>query len=411
MGLSRYFPIIGLAIFSCSIHAATTFPLIQDIYFAPHYLLLILGGLFVLLMQSGLAVVEGGYDPDTRVGLVYAINFLAAFLGCLIYLLVSNWLMPNKLEFGLYWKLLIFDWHWNLFFFYMLMATTVNMVVSRIMPKSISILQYWWVALTISSIIFAINSQLILGGFMENEGLLQRIGFIDFAGATIVHSTAAWIVLAGYWVFGKDQQDQIQRRDLASDDGRLLAMALGAFILWLAWSGLNASYISVIPVNIQDIVVNTMTTIIGAMMSIKILALIFSQSASFERMIKAALGGLVAITASCGLVSALSAMFIGIVAGILVFYLPDLFAKKIAAKNIVDVLIVHGICGVWGTLAVVFSNHPVILVSGDMSIWVQLLGVIVNFIWSFSAAWLLFLILIWYRKKFNKTKLKTIEEV
>ncbi|EPF70055.1 hypothetical protein F945_03072 [Acinetobacter rudis CIP 110305] len=409
MGIYRYIPIIWLAIFSCSTHAAA-FPLIQDVYFAPHYLLLLLGGLFVLLMQSGLAVVEGGYDPETRVGLVYAINFLAAFFGCIIYLLLSNWMMSNKIEFALYWELLTFDWHWNLLFFYMLMATTINMVVSRIMPKNISIWQYWWIALALSSIVFSINSQLISGGFSENEGFLQHLGFIDFAGATIVHSTAAWITLAGYWVFGKDQQDQMQRRDLGSDDGRLLAMALGAFILWLAWSGLNASYISTIPVNIQVIVVNTLTTIIGAMLSIKALGLLFARSISFEQLIKAALGGLVAITASCGLVSAISAMGIGMVAGALVFWLPNLIREKIAAKNIADVLVIHGVCGVWGTLAVVFSNHPVILVSGNISLWVQLLGVVVNFIWSFSAAWLLFSILTWYRKKFKKEKLTPVSE-
>lgn len=404
MGICRYFPIIWIALFSCSTQAAA-FPLMPEVYFAPHYLLLLLGGLFVLLMQSGLAVVEGGYDPETRVGLVYAINFLAAFFGCILYLLVSNGLMSHKIEFALYWELLIFDWHWNLLFFYMLMATTINMVVSRIMPKSISIWQYWWVALSISSIIFAINSQLISGGFTESEGFLQHLGFVDFAGATIVHSTAAWIVLAGYWVFGQGEQDQIQRRNFGSDDGRLLAMALAAFILWLAWSGLNASYISAIPVNIQVIVLNTLATIIGAMLSIKILGLIFAQRISFEQLIKAALGGLVAITASCGLVSALSAMGIGMVAGCFVFWLPNLLRERIAAKNVSDVLVIHGVCGVWGTLAVVFSNHPVVLVSGNISFAVQLLGVIINFIWSFSAAWLLFKILVCYQKKFKKPKL------
>lgn len=405
MGIYRYLPVVWAAAFSCPLYAASNFYFVPDVYFAPHYMLLILGGLFVFFMQSGLAIVEGGYDPESNIKKIYCINYLAAAVGCVLYLLVSNLFIPNNEGFTLSWDSSFFDWRWNLFFFYMLMATTINMVVSRIVPKNASILQYWWVALAISSIVFAVNSQIISGGFAEQEGLLQRIGFIDFAGATIVHSTAAWIVLAGYWVLGKHEQDLIRRRDMGSDDWRFLSMALAAFILWLAWSGLNASYISAIHVNIQVIVINTLTCILGAVLAVKLLGWLLKCKVTFDQLIKAALGSLVAITACCGLVSAWVAMGIGLVAGALVFLLSQALAKRISAKNIVDVLVVHGVCGIWGTLAVVFSSHPVVLESGNVHLWVQLLGVLVNFIWSFSAAWILFHVLLWYRKKSKKLPL------
>ena len=405
MAMYRYLPVVWAAVFSCPLQAASNFPLIPEAYFAPHYMLLILGGLFVFFMQSGLAIVEGGYDPDSNIKKIYCINYLAAGIGCILYLVISQFFITNTIGLGLYWDFLIFDWRWNLFFFYMLMATTINMVVSRIVPKNVSTLQYWWVALAISAIVFAVNSQMISGGFSEQEGLLQRLGFVDFAGATIVHSTAAWIVLAGYWVLGKHEQDAIRRRDMGSDDWRLLSMALGAFILWLAWSGLNASYISAIHVDIQVIVINTLTCILGAVLAVKQLGWWFDVKVTFDQLIKAALGSLVAITACCGLVSALVAMLIGLVAGALVFLLSRVLSKKIHAKNIVDVLVIHGTCGIWGTLAVVFSNHPVVLASGNIHFWVQLLGVVVNFVWSFTAAWILFNVLLWYRKRTKKVQL------
>lgn len=405
MGIYRYFPVMWAAILTGSAQASVNFPMVQEVYFAPYYILLILGGLFVLFMQSGLAIVEGGYDPESKITIIYGINYLAAFAGCILYLMVSDYFITDQIDPLRCFDWLNFDWQWNLLFFYMLMATTINMVVSRIIPKNISVLQYWWVALAISSIIFAVNSQMISGGFAEREGLLQNIGFVDFAGATIVHSTAAWIVLAGYWVLGKSEQGAMRRKDIQSDDWRWLSLALAAFILWLAWSGLNASYISAVPVNIQVIVINTLTTILGAVVAVLLLGWLFQPKVTFELIIKAALGGLVAITACCGLVSAIVAMGIGMFAGALVFCLTQALSKKIAAKNIVDVLVIHGVCGVWGTLAVVFSNHPVILAHGQMSLWGQLLGVVVNFVWSFSAAWLLFSLLLWYRKKRQKVQL------
>ena len=376
---------------------------IEKFNFALDYKILFLGGFFVILMQAGFAVVEGGYEKNSKSLQNLCINYFSALLGGAFFGAVSmligylGWVETDKPIFSI-----LQGWHWNLIFFYSLMATTITTVVGRIIPSSSSLMVFLLVGFFISGIIFPVYSSWVWGSLLFDGGWLKQIGFIDFAGSTVVHSTAAWIVLAGYFVLRSEQKQQIQKRDIIFDDYKVLSMALAGFILWLAWSGLNVIYISAIHVDVATIVVNSVVALLGAVISALCLSLLFYKQPSWEALIKAALGGLVAITASCGFVSLSASIIIGIISGALTLFVPTLLSRWIHAKNIREVVVIHGLCGVWGTLAIPFTNNVVVEQMGQATLVSQITGVSISFIWSFGLAYLLFKTIYMVKLKLGK---------
>ncbi|MBO3655623.1 ammonium transporter [Acinetobacter bereziniae] len=357
-----------------------------------NYKLLFLGGVFVILMQAGFAVVEGGYENTQKSVYALIVNYISAILGTLFFSLVSSKIFhADVVDSVNYLSAMLRGWHWNLLFFYMLMATTITTVVGRVIPNRTSLWVNWIVGFMIAGVIFPFFSSWVWGNIAFGGGWLKALGFIDFAGSTVVHSTAAWIVLAGYFTSKSNDKQEISKKDLIFEDYKILSLALAGFILWLAWSGLNIVYISTYRIDIGLIVVNAFAALFGAMLASWALSLLMNNKIiSWAELIKAALGGLVAITASCGLVGFSSALIIGLVSGALTNYLPHLLTRWIASKHIREVVVVHGICGIWGTLAVSLNNNPNIQLTHRASVLDQIMGIGVNFIWSFGVAFLVF---------------------
>lgn len=371
--------------------------------FITNYKLLFLGGVFVILMQAGFAVVEGGYENTQKSVYALIVNYISAILGTLFFSLVCSKIFHAVVVDSVnYLNAMLRGWHWNLLFFYMLMATTITTVVGRVIPNKASLWVNWIVGFMIAGIIFPFFSSWVWGNIVFAGGWLKALGFIDFAGSTVVHSTAAWIVLAGYFTSQSKDKREISKKDLIFEDYKILSLALAGFILWLAWSGLNIVYISTYRIDIGLIVLNAFAALFGAMLASWALSLLMNNKIiSWAELIKAALGGLVAITASCGLVGFSSALIVGLVSGILTNYLPHLLTRWVASKHIREVVVVHGICGIWGTLAVSLSNHPNIQLTHKASLLAQIMGIGVNFIWSFGVAFLVFKLICGINSKFK----------
>lgn len=368
-----------------------------------NYKFLFLGGVFVILMQAGFAVVEGGYENTQKSVYALIVNYISAILGTLFFGLVCSKIFHTDVQSAAnYLTAMLHGWHWNLLFFYMLMATTITTVVGRVIPNQASLWINWIVGFMIAGVIFPFFSSWVWGNIVLGGGWLKTLGFVDFAGSTVVHSTAAWIVLAGYFTSKSHEKYEISKKDLIFEDYKILSLALAGFVLWLAWSGLNIVYISTFHIDIGLIVVNAFTALFGAMLASWLLSLLLnSKIVSWAELIKAALGGLVAITASCGLVGFSSALIIGLVSGALTNYIPHLLTRWIASKHIREVVVVHGICGVWGTLALSLSHNPNIHLTHKASVHDQLMGIGVNFIWSFGVAFLVFKLICSINSKFK----------
>jgi Amt family ammonium transporter len=201
----------------------------------------------------------------------------------------------------------------------------------------------------ISAFIYPVAGHWVWGG-----GWLSGLGFHDFAGSTVVHAVGAVAALMGAWMLGP-------RIGRFSSDGTPNAIpghsmplaTLGVFILWAGWYGFNAG--STLGMGEPDVVARvamntTLAPSIGAITGMATAWVRYGKP-DLTLALNGALAGLVAITAPCAVVGPGGALFIGAVAGVLVVYGIDLL-NRLKIDDVVGAFPVHGICGIWGTLAV-----------------------------------------------------------
>jgi Amt family ammonium transporter len=271
--------------------------------------------------------------------------------------------------------------------FQVVFCATAATIVSGAMAERTKFAGYLIYTVILSAIIYPVFGSWAWGSLFNGSGWLEGLGFIDFAGSTVVHSVGGWAALAGAIVLGP-------RMGKYSKDGRVKPIlghnlplaALGVFILWLGWFGFNPGSTTAANKDIAMIFVNTnLAAAAGAVLAM------FASWAKFGKpevgmSLNGALAGLVGITAPCANVSPLSAVIIGAVAGVIVVF-SVLFFEKIRVDDPVGAISVHGVCGAWGTLAAGIFNM------GGTSlkiISVQLIGIGACFLWVFPMAFLMF---------------------
>jgi Amt family ammonium transporter len=228
----------------------------------------------------------------------------------------------------------------------------------------------------------------VWGSYYDGQGWLAELGFIDFAGSTVVHSIGGWVALAGIIVLGP-------RLGRFSSSGKprnipghnLTLVALGGLILWLGWFGFNGGSTVAADTSIGLIVLNThLSAAAGAMGAIAML-LLTRQPVLLTQSINGSIGGLVGITAGCATMEPLYAMLTGFVAGIVVVVGTRLL-EIFHLDDVVGAVSVHGFAGAWGTLA------AGIFLKGNMfnieQIFVQFIGIAAAFLWAFPVALLMY---------------------
>ncbi|MDY6529652.1 ammonium transporter [Acinetobacter faecalis] len=375
---------------------ATTAKNIQEIRISLDSVWVILGGILVFFMQAGFALVESGSVRSKNTVNVLMKNYMDACLGGLVFWLVGFGLMfgvnstgwfglshfaPNDLD----------DWNWNLLFFQMMFAATATTIASGAMAERIHFVAYVVSAAVVSGFIYPIFGSWAWGGLFNGDGWLKQLGFIDFAGSTVVHSMGGWVAFAGIVVlgprlgrFGKNGQSHY----LAGHN--LPLVALGGFILWLAWFGFNAGSTINANVSIGRIALNTHLAACASAVAYIIYALLRGKAILIKTTINASLGGLVAITAGCASMTPIYAVITGACAGLVVSIMPY-FMEKLRLDDVVDAVTVHGFCGAWGTMAAgLFLENN--MFNSDILI-VQALGVVSAFAWGFGVAYIVFKIL------------------
>ncbi|MEN8424518.1 ammonium transporter [Acinetobacter junii] len=376
--------------------SASTAPNIQEIRISLDSVWVVIGGILVFFMQAGFALIESGSVRSKNTVNVLMKNYMDTCIGGLVFWLFgfglmfglnqSGWIglsyfMPNQMD----------DWHWNLLFFQMMFAATATTIASGAMAERIHFVAYVVSAIFVSGVIYPVFGSWAWGGLFGGYGWLKAMGFIDFAGSTVVHSIGGWVALAGIIVlgprlgrFGRKGQSHF----LAGHN--LPLVALGGFILWFAWFGFNAASTVSANVSIGRIALNTHLAACAAASTYMILALIRSKAVLIRNTINASLAGLVAITAGCATMSPIFAVMTGVGAGILISFVPQLLVK-IQLDDVVDAVAVHGVCGAWGTLAAGAFLETNLFDANVM--YVQIIGIFAAFVWGFGLALLVFKIL------------------
>jgi ammonium transporter, Amt family len=350
----------------------------------------------VFLMQAGFALLEGGMARSKNAVNVLMKNYLDVCVGGLIFWLVGFGLMfgvnstgwigtshfaPNSGP----------DWDWTFLFYQMMFAATATTIASGAMAERMHFNAYLVGACVISGLIYPVFGSWAWGGYGGGEGWLKAMGFVDFAGSTVVHSIGGWCALAGIIVLGPRLGRFGPNGESRPIPGHNLSLvALGGFILWFGWVGFNGGSTLAAEVGIGKILVNTHLGACAGAVGSALFSVMLGRPVLLTATVNASIGGLVSITAGCATMEPSHAVLTGIIAGVITSVIPILMAKM-RWDDVVDAVAVHGFCGVWGTLA------AGLFYSGDLfnphRLAVQAIGILAAFVWGFGVALLSYLLI------------------
>ena len=256
------------------------------------------------------------------------------------------------------------DW-----FFQMVFVAATCSIVSGALAERIKLWAFLVFAVVLTGIIYPIQGSWTWGG-----GWLSEMGFSDFAGSTIVHSVGGWAALSGAIILGARTGKYSKTGQVNPMPGSNLPLAtLGTFILWLGWFGFNGgSQLAMGSAadirDISSIYINTNLAAAGGVVAAIILTQVLYKKVDLTMALNGALGGLVAVTAEPLAPSPAIAVFVGAIGGVLVVLSVPLL-DKLKVDDVVGAIPVHLVAGIWGTIAVVFSN-------GDASLVTQIIGIV-----------------------------------
>jgi ammonium transporter len=216
-------------------------------------------------------------------------------------------------------------------------------------------------------------------------GFLAALGFVDFAGSTVVHSVGGWAALAILLIIGaragRFPKGEPPRKIPGSN---LPISALGVLLLWIGWFGFNGGSTLVMDNRVIHIIANTVIAGSAGMTSGLFLGWLLRKRAAVDLVMNGTLAGLVAITASCFAVSTLGAALIGTVGGAVMLVVHSLLIR-LRIDDAVGAIPVHLGAGIWGTLAFAIFADPEYLRAASRldQFGVQLVGVVVCGLWTF----------------------------
>lgn len=376
----------------------------------------VLAGLLVFFMNLGFAAVETGFNRSKNAVNILSKNFIVFAVSSLGFMLLGWGLMfggdnpfvgtQNLFILGgnvdFYKDTLTSDVpFWGKFFFQLVFCGTAATIVSGAVAERVKYIAFILFSFVLTLVIYPIVGHWIWGG-----GWLGQLGFMDFAGDTVVHSVGGWGALAGAMILGPRYGKYDKDGKPKAIPGHNLSLAvIGAFILWLGWFGFNPGSTMSFqnPADVVHIVLTTNTATIAAILTATATSWIFIGKPDLGMTINGCLAGLVAITGGCAYVSVGSSLLIGAIAGVLVVFSVILFDKA-KIDDPVGATSVHLVCGVFGTLCVgLFAQEGVTSLStvnglffgGGVSLLVtEIIGIIAVGAFTFAASYL-----VWYLLK------------
>jgi Amt family ammonium transporter len=343
----------------------------------------------VFWMNAGFACLEAGLCRAKNAVNILAKNFIVFAVSSLAFWLVgfalmfgdgsdygwglSGWMLggaDNSPATGDAYKGVFGSLNWTgvplyaKFFFQLVFAGTAATIVSGAVAERIKFFSFIVFSFILVAVIYPLGGHWAWGG-----GWLADMGFLDFAGSTVVHSIGGWCALTGVIILGPRLGKFLPNGSVKPIPGHNMGLAtLGTLILWLGWFGFNpGSTMAADPNAIALVAINTNMAAAAGCLAACAVAWIHLGKPDLSMILNGTLAGLVAITAPCAFVSPGSSLLIGLVAGVVVVY-SVLFFDRVKLDDPVGALSVHLVCGVWGTLAVgLFHTDGGLFLGGGMS--------------------------------------------
>ena len=264
------------------------------------------------------------------------------------------------------------------FFFQVVFVGAAMSIVSGAVAERMKLWSFLIFAIVLTGFIYPVEGYWKWGG-----GFLDSLGFLDFAGSGVVHLCGASAALAGVLILGARKGKYEGGKVKAIPGSNLPLATLGTFILWMGWFGFNGGSELMIS-NIEEanavsmVFVNTNMAAAGGLVAALLLSQIWFGKADLTMALNGALAGLVAITAEPLTPTPLIATLVGVIGGLIV--VPSIvFIDKARIDDPVGAISVHGVVGIWGLIAVAFTNPEASLVA-------QLTGIGVIFAWVFGTS-------------------------
>ena len=271
------------------------------------------------------------------------------------------------------------------YFFQLMFCAATASIVSGTLAERIKLWPFLLFTFLLTSLIYPFQASWKWGG-----GFLDEMGFLDFAGSTVVHSVGGWAALAGALVLGARTGKYRDGRVVPMPGANLPLATLGTFILWLGWFGFNGgSQLAMGTVgdvaDVSRIFANTNAAAAGGALAALVMTQILYKKVDLTMVLNGALAGLVSITAEPLTPTLGAATLIGGVGGVIVVFVVPLL-DKLQIDDVVGAIPVHLVAGIWGTIAVVLTNP-------DASLGTQLTGILTVGAFTFVVSWIVWTIL------------------
>ena len=361
-------------------------------------------GFLVMFMAAGFTMLESGMVRSKNVATICVKNISLFAIAGLMYWLVGYNLMYGIAEGGYIGELFSVwsaddsaiagetpdfsggyasgsDWYFQMVF----CATTAS-IVSGTIAERIKLWPFLIFTLFLTGFIYP-----IVGSWEWGTGWLDAMGFSDFAGSTLVHSTGGWAALAGAIILGARAGKYGPNGEVNPIPGSSMPLAtLGTFILWLGWFGFNGGSQLALgsgadAAAISNIFINTNMAAAAGVVAAMVASNALYGKIDLTMCLNGAIGGLVSITAEPLTPSIPAAAFIGAVGGVLVVLAVPLL-DKFKVDDVVGAIPAHLVCGIWGTLIVPLTNS-------DATYTVQAIGVVAVGIFTMIASGIIWSIL------------------
>lgn len=355
-------------------------------------------GILVFFMQAGFTLVETGFTRAKNAGNIIMKNLMDLCIGSLGFWAIGYTIMyGDSISAFIGSPSLFFSDAENMhnLFFQTVFAATAATIVSGAIAERTKFTTYLILSLIMTVFIYPISGHWVWQG----SGWLTNLGFIDFAGSTVVHSVGGWAALIAAFLVGPRIGKYTNGKSNAIQGHNLLIGALGIFILWLGWFGFNAgSQLAISGDNanaVAGIVITTnLAAAAGALVAMFVSWGLYGKP-DISMTLNGALAGLVAITAGCAAVSPVGATIIGIIAGVVIVFSIEFIDKKLKIDDPVGAISVHGVCGAIGTLLVgVFAIDGGLLYGGGFhQLGVQAVGVFAIGLWAIATSFIVLFVL------------------
>ncbi|MFT6021957.1 MAG: Amt family ammonium transporter [Ascidiaceihabitans sp.] len=377
-----------------------------DTVFILNSLLFLVGGFLVFFMAAGFAMLEAGLVRGKNVTMQLTKNMGLFSLASVFYYLIGynlmyplgTWSVEGVLS-GVFGVGVLEavgvtsagadDYGYastgSDFFFQLMFCAATASIVSGALAERIKLWPFLAFTIVLTSIIYPIQASWKWGG-----GFLDEMGFLDFAGSTVVHSVGGWAALVGALILGPRLGKYKDGKTIPMPGSNLTLATLGTFILWMGWFGFNGgSQLAMGTVgdvaDISRIFANTNAAAAGGALVALILTQLLYKKPDLTMILNGALAGLVSITAEPLTPSLGVATLIGGFGGVIVVFAVP-FLDKLKIDDVVGAIPVHLFAGIWGTIAVVLTNP-------DASMIVQLYSILVVGVFTVVASGIVWMIL------------------